>query len=135
MQAGPWELQDLGRRPGETQQLAQSASGLKGYIIVVKGYTDSTGSAAMNTTLSQDRAQAVINYLVQQGGIKIRHITAPGAYGETDQAASNETASGRAENRRVEVPVRFAAAVFSSLSISAATAKRGMRIFGSRPPL
>jgi hypothetical protein len=72
MQAGPWELQDLGRRPGETQQLAQSASGLKGYIIVVKGYTDSTGSAAMNTTLSQDRAQAVINYLVQQGGIKIR---------------------------------------------------------------
>jgi OOP family OmpA-OmpF porin len=73
------------------KQLAQSASGLKGYIIVVKGYTDSTGSAAMNTTLSQDRAQAVINYLVQQGGIKIRHITAPGAYGETDQAASNET--------------------------------------------
>ena len=60
----------------------------------------------MNTTLSQDRAQAVINYLVQQGGIKIRHITAPGAYGkETDQAASNETASGRAENRRVEVKV------------------------------
>jgi OmpA-OmpF porin, OOP family len=87
------------------KQLAQSASGLKGYIVVVKGYTDSTGSAAMNTTLSQDRAQAVINYLVQQGGIKIRHITAPGAYGETNQAASNETASGRAENRRVEVKV------------------------------
>ena len=49
----------------------------------------------MNTTLSQDRAQAVINYLVQQGGIKIRHITAPGAYGETNQAASNDSASGR----------------------------------------
>jgi outer membrane protein OmpA-like peptidoglycan-associated protein len=87
------------------KQLAQSASGLKGYIIEVKGYTDSTGNAAMNTTLSQDRAQAVIDYLVQQGGIQIRHITAPGAYGETNQAASNETASGRAENRRVEVKV------------------------------
>ena len=59
----------------------------------------------MNTTLSQNRAQAVIDYLVQQGGIKIPHITAPGAYGETNQAASNETASGRAENRRVEVKV------------------------------
>ena len=87
------------------KQLAQSTTGLKGYIIEVKGYTDSTGGAAMNTTLSENRAQAVINYLVQQGGIQVRHITAPGAYGETNQAASNESASGRAENRRVEVKV------------------------------
>jgi outer membrane protein OmpA-like peptidoglycan-associated protein len=39
------------------KQLAQSASGLKGYIIVVKGYTDSTGSAAMNTTARTERKQ------------------------------------------------------------------------------
>jgi OmpA-OmpF porin, OOP family len=87
------------------KQLAQSATSLKGYIITVKGYADSTGNAAMNTRLSQDRAQAVINYLIQQGGIPIRHVVAPGAYGETNAVASNETASGRAENRRVEVKV------------------------------
>ena len=73
------------------KQLAQSATGLTGYIVEVKGFADTTGSAAMNTELSQDRAQAVVNYLIQQGGIKIRHITAPGAYGETNEAASNET--------------------------------------------
>jgi OmpA-OmpF porin, OOP family len=84
--------------------LAQKAKDQTGYIIEVQGYADSTGNAAMNTKLSQARAQAVIDYLVQHG-VPIRHITAPGAYGETDPAASNETASGRAENRRVDVKV------------------------------
>jgi outer membrane protein OmpA-like peptidoglycan-associated protein len=85
-------------------ELAQKAKDQTGYIIQVQGYADSTGNAAMNTALSQARAQAVIDYLVQHG-VPIRHITAPGAYGETDPAASNETASGRAENRRVDIKV------------------------------
>lgn len=87
------------------KQLGQSATGLSGYIVEVKGFADSTGNAAMNTKLSQDRAQAVINYLVQQSGIPIRHVIAPGAYGETNAVGSNETPSGRADNRRVEVKV------------------------------
>ena len=87
------------------KQLAQSATGLTGYIVEVKGYADSTGNAAMNTTLSQNRAQAVINVLVQQGGVPVRHIVAPAAYGETHEMASNETSKGRAENRRVEVKI------------------------------
>jgi|HubBroStandDraft_3_1064219.scaffolds.fasta_scaffold05105_4 outer membrane protein OmpA-like peptidoglycan-associated protein len=89
----------------ELSKLAQSATGLTGYIIEVIGYTDSTGSAAMNTQLSEDRAQAVINYLVQQGNVPVRHIVAPGAMGEYGSAASNETKAGRAENRRVVVKV------------------------------
>jgi outer membrane protein OmpA-like peptidoglycan-associated protein len=89
----------------ELSKLAQSATGLTGYIIEVMGYTDSTGSAAMNTQLSEDRAQAVINYLVQQGNVPVRHIVAPGAMGEYGSAASNETKAGRAENRRVVVKV------------------------------
>jgi OmpA-OmpF porin, OOP family len=84
--------------------LAQKAKDQTGYIIEVQGYADSTGNAAMNTKLSQARAQAVIDYLVQNG-VPIRHITAPGAYGETNPAASNETSSGRAENRRVDIKV------------------------------
>ena len=69
------------------------------------GYADSTGNAAMNTKLSEKRAKAVITYLVQQGSVPVRHIVAPGAMGEYGEAASNETAAGRGENRRVEVKV------------------------------
>lgn len=89
----------------QLQQLAQSATSLTGYIIEVTGYADSTGNAEMNTKLSEDRAKAVVTALVQQGGVPVRHIVAPGAMGEYGEASSNETATGRAENRRVEVKV------------------------------
>jgi len=86
-------------------QLAQTASGMTGYIIQVKGFADSSGNAAMNQQLSMDRAQAVVAYLLQSCHIPLRHIVAPGAMGEADAAASNEAKDGRAENRRVEVKV------------------------------
>ena len=85
--------------------LAQTASGLSGYIVEVVGYADATGNAEVNTKLSEDRAKAAITYLVQQGNIPVRHIVAPGAMGEYGAVATNETKSGRAENRRVEVKV------------------------------
>jgi len=89
----------------ELKKLAESATGLTGYIVEVTGYTDSTGSAAMNTKLSENRAKSVITFLMQQGNIPIRHIVAPGAMGEYGSTASNETKAGRADNRRVEVKV------------------------------
>ena len=89
----------------ELKTLAQTAKGLTGYIIEVTGYADSTGSAAINTKLSEDRAKAVVTYLMQQGNVPVRHIVAPGAMGEYGSAAPNETKAGRAENRRVEVKV------------------------------
>jgi OmpA-OmpF porin, OOP family len=85
--------------------LAQTASGLTGFIVEVVGYADATGSAEVNTKLSEDRAKAAITYLVQQGNIPVRHIVAPGAMGEYGAVATNETKAGRAENRRVEVKV------------------------------
>jgi outer membrane protein OmpA-like peptidoglycan-associated protein len=89
----------------ELKQLAQTATGLTGYIVEVTGYADATGSAAVNTKLSEDRAKGVVTFLMQQGNVPIRHIVAPGAMGEYAPAASNETKAGRAENRRVEVKV------------------------------
>jgi outer membrane protein OmpA-like peptidoglycan-associated protein len=86
-------------------KLAHDAVNLTGYIIEVKGYADSSGNAAMNQTLSMDRAQAVIAYLMQDCNVPVRHIVAPGAMGTSDPTATNETAQGRAENRRVEVKV------------------------------
>ena len=86
-------------------QLAKNAIEQTGYIIEVRGYADSSGNALMNAELSKDRAEAVVGYLVQQCNVPVRHITAPGAMGEYQPAASNETAEGRAENRRVQVRV------------------------------
>ena len=89
----------------QLKQLAQTALSLTGYIIEVKGFADSRGSAIMNEKLSEDRAKAVISYLIQQCNVPVRHIVAPGAMGEFQPAASNETKEGRAENRRVEIKV------------------------------
>lgn len=66
----------------------------------VEGHTDSAGPDAYNQSLSQQRAQAVVDYLVQQHGIAAGRLMAKG-YGESQPVASNETAAGRAENRRV----------------------------------
>jgi outer membrane protein OmpA-like peptidoglycan-associated protein len=89
----------------QLKMLAQNAVQLRGYIIEVTGYADATGSAAINTKLSEARAKAVITYLIQQCNVPMRHIVAPGAMGEYGAAAPNETAVGRAQNRRVEVKV------------------------------
>jgi OmpA-OmpF porin, OOP family len=89
----------------QLKTLAQTALGLKAYIVEVVGFADSTGNAAMNTKLSEDRAKAVITVLMQQGSIPVRNIVAPGAMGEYGPVGSNETEEGRADNRRVEVKV------------------------------
>ena len=68
-----------------------------------EGYTDSTGSPEMNQKLSENRAGAVKDFLVTQG-VQINNITAAG-YGEAKPVADNGTASGRAQNRRVQLVV------------------------------
>ena len=89
----------------QLKKLAETAISLNGYIIEVKGFADSTGRGAMNERLSEDRAKAVIGYLMRECNVPVWRIVAPGAMGEFQPAASNESASGRAENRRVEVKI------------------------------
>ena len=67
----------------------------------VSGHTDSVGSDAYNQRLSERRANAVSEYLVQHGVSVQRLDTA--AYGESRPVATNDTAEGRAQNRRVEI--------------------------------
>jgi len=86
-------------------KLAHDVLPLKGYIIEVRGYADSKGAATMNEKLSENRAQAVAEYLVEGCNVPMRHVITPAAMGETHAVATNETAAGRAENRRVEVKV------------------------------
>jgi OOP family OmpA-OmpF porin len=86
-------------------QLSQNALSLNSYLVEVKGFADSSGNAAMNQKLSMERAQEVVAFLLQNGKVPVRRVVAPGAMGEADPAAPNETAQGRTENRRVEVKV------------------------------
>ncbi len=71
--------------------------------IRIEGYTDSRGTEFYNLDLSQRRADAVRDFLIGNG-ISPNRIIARG-YGEADPVASNDTAAGRRENRRVEVIV------------------------------
>jgi OmpA-OmpF porin, OOP family len=79
------------------------ANGANAYLIQVSGYADSSGALADNQVLSRHRAEAVVAYLLQNCGIPVGRIVAPGAMSEAHPAASNETKSGRAENRRAEI--------------------------------
>jgi outer membrane protein OmpA-like peptidoglycan-associated protein len=72
--------------------------------IKIEGYTDSRGSDETNLKLSQQRAEAVRSYLVARG-VKPERVTAEGK-GEQNPIASNDTAEGRANNRRVEIIVQ-----------------------------
>ena len=80
--------------------ILQAYPGLK---LQVEGYTDSTGTPEINQKLSENRAGAVKDFLVTQG-VQINNITAAG-YGEAKPVADNGTASGRAQNRRVQLVV------------------------------
>jgi outer membrane protein OmpA-like peptidoglycan-associated protein len=71
--------------------------------VQVEGYTDNVGSEQYNLTLSQQRGDAVRDYLISQG-VSAGNITATG-YGLTNPIADNATAAGRAQNRRVQLVV------------------------------
>ncbi|HEY1336856.1 MAG TPA: OmpA family protein [Bryobacteraceae bacterium] len=91
----------------ETREKLARFSGIvlahDGLKLEIEGHTDSTGSDAVNQKLSQQRAESVQNYLVQQG-LTSDSITATG-FGKTMPVAGNETAAGRQRNRRVEIIV------------------------------
>jgi len=93
-------------RPLAREKLARVAgilSGHPGLRMQVEGYTDSVGSDDYNQTLSEHRATSVRDYLTQ-AGIPTASVTAKG-FGKTQPVASNDTSTGRQQNRRVELVV------------------------------
>ena len=101
-----FDLNKYTLRPEAREKLAKisgivmSHPGLK---LQVEGHTDSTGTDEYNQKLSEERAESVRNYLVEQG-IPADSVTAQG-FGESRPIASNDTAAGRQRNRRVEMVV------------------------------
>jgi outer membrane protein OmpA-like peptidoglycan-associated protein len=98
---------DVGRasvRPQLGTVLTQFAQGMRDHQatqIHIVGHTDSTGTDSINNPLSLDRAGATRDYLVARGGPATR-ITIDGR-GSREPVAGNDTAQGRAQNRRVEI--------------------------------
>jgi OmpA-OmpF porin, OOP family len=93
----------LTRKDKQTlDDFAAQLSSQRHYIVQVEGYTDSTGPADYNYQLSQRRADAVIQYLATKYNVPPHKIFLIGL-GKDNPVAKNTTASGRAENRRVDV--------------------------------
>jgi outer membrane protein OmpA-like peptidoglycan-associated protein len=96
-------------RPEAAEKLKQIAGSAEqrfaGGQLRIYGYTDSTGTASHNKELAEQRAQSVQNWLVQNGDVAQDRISI-NLVGEGQPVASNATAEGRAQNRRVEIVVR-----------------------------
>jgi OOP family OmpA-OmpF porin len=81
----------------ELDKIAQETQNQKGYVLQVEGFADRTGPASVNQRLSQERADAVVRYLEQEGNVPIYRILTPAGMGTTHPQATNR------ESRRVEV--------------------------------
>jgi hypothetical protein len=106
-------------KPAARERLARVGGILLAYPdikVEIDGYTDSTGSQEFNQKLSMQRAGSVESYLAQQG-VAGTSMTTQG-FGPSDPIASNDTAAGRQQNRRVEL-------VVSGESIGGATSQNG----------
>jgi outer membrane protein OmpA-like peptidoglycan-associated protein len=84
-------------------EVASAATTLKGYVIEVTGFASAEGGTAYNKSLSQRRAQAVIDYMVETHNVPLRRIGQSFGFGELQAVADNTTREGREQNRRVEV--------------------------------
>ena len=89
-------------------KVRESLALFEGSSISVEGHTDANGSDSTNLILSQDRADAVKQYLVSNFGVDPERITSIG-YGEARPVATNETTEGRARNRRIDLVIHVSA--------------------------
>ena len=89
----------------DLQALAAKARAIKGYVISVAGYADTTGNPEANQRLSERRAAAVTNYLQKYCGVMTQRVLAGDALGDAQQIGDSHSAEGKAQNRRVVVKV------------------------------
>jgi outer membrane protein OmpA-like peptidoglycan-associated protein len=92
--------------------------------LVIEGHTDSYGSDELNQRLSQNRAEAVQQYMINAMRIPSYRLVATG-YGETHPVATNDTASGRAQNRRIDIVIKPNLGAQKPASRASGTARNG----------
>ena len=98
---GKYSLRPLARE--KLAKVAGIVSGHPGLKLDVEGYTDNVGGDDYNQRLSEQRGEAVRDYLTAEG-MAANSVTSKG-FGKTQPVASNETATGRQQNRRVELVI------------------------------
>ena len=72
----------------------------------IEGYTDNTGKPEKNQILSDSRAKSVLDYLTTKAGVDPNRLSATD-FGDANPIASNKTAKGKAQNRRVELKMKY----------------------------
>ena len=102
---GSAELSPAAKAQIDEMATKVQSDNLKGWVIEITGYADSTGNTARNRSLSERRVDAVINYLVTTYNLPLRRLVQPFGYGSLNPVADNATGEGRSLNRRVEIKV------------------------------
>ncbi len=98
-------------------EVATAAMQMKGYVIEITGFASADGSVKANKALSQRRAQAVIDYLVETHNVPLRRIGQSYGFGELQAVADNTTREGREQNRRVEVKLMVSRGVNQNVEV------------------
>ncbi len=104
---------------GKTQldEVASTATSLKGYMIEVTGFASADGSSKANKSLSERREKAVREYLIDNHNISLRRFTPSYGFGELQAVADNTTREGREQNRRVEVKLLVSRGINQSVEV------------------
>ena len=106
---GKWNISPAAQ--GELCEAATQAEAMDNALLLVVGYTDSVGDYDYNQVLSEKRAGRVVNFLQQQCGWQPWRMLTPTGMADSDPAADNSTAAGKAQNRRVSVNILVSKAV------------------------
>jgi outer membrane protein OmpA-like peptidoglycan-associated protein len=101
--------------------MASSISSLRGYMIEVTGFASAEGSTQKNKALSDRRAQAVKEYLIENHNVPLRRMSTSYGFGELQAVADNTTREGREQNRRVEVKLLVSRGLNQSVQVKSAT--------------
>ena len=114
--SGKWNISAQGQR--EICDIAAQAGGIDNALLLVVGYTDSDGDEDYNQVLSERRASRVVNYLQQKCSWEPWRMLNPTGMSESDPAADNTTAEGKAQNRRVSVNILVSKAAEESFAMA-----------------
>lgn len=102
-------------------EVATSAMTLKGYSIEVTGFASAEGNTKTNKVLSERRAQAVKEYLIETHNIPLRRMSTSYGFGELQAVADNTTKEGREQNRRVEVKLLVSRGINQNVEVKSST--------------
>jgi len=102
-------------------QVAATAMTLKGFVIEVTGFASADGDTRSNKQLSNRRAQAVKDYLIENHNIPLRRMSTSYGYGELQAVADNSTREGREQNRRVEIKLLVSRGLNQNVEVKSQT--------------